>query len=241
MQYGFDLNPRQARRITLQAIGERASVWLEPHGWPDPDPVLTEFLDADDAQWKLALEPDPTLTASRLVGRCVDGTFTVAEQRYQFSSYVIGVQPQRSPDQLLIARPESLLVVQRRRYKRHQLKKSSAVRMCWSMGEHTTAALGDLLNTGPEGMACSLPCDTVETLLVGNPVQIEFNLPEIARRFMLDAEVVGKTASSSPDRMVVGVCFVEGRRPEADQSLADLREHLTTLLTPEKLPFGGQG
>lgn len=241
MRYGFDLKPRQARRITLQAISEQTTVWLEPHGWPDPEPLVTELVDADDVHWKLSFEPDPALTAARLVGRCVDGTFTLGEHRYQFSSYVIGVHPERMPSHVLIARPESLLVIQRRRFKRHSLKQSSAVRFTWLRGEETVSALGDLLNIGPEGLACSLPSDAVEGLLVGNPVQIEFHLPEAAQYFVLEAEIVSKTPASTPDRSVVGVCFLDGRRPEADQSLAQLREYLTTLLPAERLPLGGEG
>ena len=224
MSYAIELNKRQSNRIIEQALRRQAEIMLETRTAAEDEPLVGEIEQDQACTLALSLQRDPGVLLDNLIGVYTDGHLSMGESRYLFSTHIIDVTPNGRFGRLIVARPETVLVVQRRRFWRAQLAESSQVRVSYDTPDGPEAVLGSLCNISPGGLAMKLDQHQAEGLLIGETVQAHFVLPELDRTFNFEAIVCSKTPAGSPEAIILGVQFTNVE--PTDQRVVALRNHL---------------
>ncbi len=267
MSYAIDLNPRQTTRIIEQALRHRAPVILEPRIFNDdeslrgqfeaslpagatngrPASVVVTLLAPTPAQ--AAIEP-PHITLQELnllVGTCCDGIMSLGESRYLFDADVVRVEPCAEPNMLArvyLTRPESLQVMQRRRFSRFRPARSTQVELRWQKDAQTLGgAIAWLCNISPDGLACRTERRIAEQLWIGDRITLEFTLAAGENNhFVLDATLCSKTPGGTDDKTILGLQFTcDPGNETLSRAVERLRVHLQNRLgSPVTQPRGAE-
>lgn len=204
MKYAIGLSERQTRRVLAQAARGNAQVIIEPIDLPDRT-ALGFVVSGDEAIMVVELTGARHLWLSELVGRMC-GVQLFLGEKYLFNTRVVAGPAWHGSEQLTLACPETVQVVQRRRFWRAQLAPSSEVILSWNghHGRERTAAA--LLNVSSEGLACRVPSGTTSVLSVGRKLTVEFRLPPDRTPYVFEA-LVRNAAPSSDDALILGLEF----------------------------------
>lgn len=259
MAYAIDLNPRQSARTLEQAIRHQATVLLEPRiwtagsavhcqleSWPAMSPtgrrmqaaplVMTTVVTAGDSSAADVPEPRAAFLAferySELVGTYCDAVVELGENRYLLSSDITRVEPAGpggAGARLYLSRPETIQVMQRRRFKRVQLPQAAQVEIRWLNEDGTGGGgVGWLYNVSADGMACRTDSVLAERLWIGQELKLDFALrPGEPEHYLVDAVLCSKTSAGMPDRTILGLQFVSDGDHAASTAARDaLRRRL---------------
>lgn len=267
--YAIDLNPRQAVRTLEQAIRHQAEVVLVPRAGADNEPIIcrAESLEevrlsngrhrcllvipragrpaANDGEVAAQAADSRAERYAALITTYCDVTIRLGVYRYLFSSDVVGLKgPTKAGDEvgLYLARPMTLQVAQRRRFRRFLLRQSSPVQLYWINDDQSLGSgVAWLYNLGPNGLACRTEARVADQLWIGAQLKLEFSLtPNDPRRFALDASLCNKTAAGSRAKMILGLQFLTGPGHESSAQAAEsLRQHLIVqYAVPSDAPEG---
>ena len=227
MKYAIDLNSRQAGRAFEQAIRSNASVTLDVTVCDDHQ-TLKGFVASGDGQTLMVelVEP-PERSLEGLQGSYCDVGMTLGGHQYMFCADVVDMVKLGGTQTLVLCRPESLQVAQRRRFRRAFVADSSIVQIA-TAGAQGHQYKAYLFNISQDGLACRAGREVGDVLLIGDVVHSQFELPHCETEFELDAVVCNKTAAADPDWVILGLQFV--RNPEDSpcrETLRKLAEFLT--------------
>ncbi|UCD30591.1 MAG: hypothetical protein JSV03_09030 [Planctomycetota bacterium] len=261
MPYAIDLSPRQSLRTLEQAVRHGAEVILHPCILPDGITLTcrTEAMEsskvANSIKKCLVLIPvinKETIGAKKtnadgagssgknmqyedflaLVGTYCDAQIILGENRYLFSSDVIGIQAPTSPDgktRIALSHPDTIQLAQRRRYRRFQPARSTQVQLWWTNNDNSNGnGIGWLCNVSENGFACRADLQVTEQLGIGEQIRAEFSLgPGEQEQFALDAILCNKMPAGTQGKMILGLQFAhDPEYADQNQSIKALRQQL---------------
>lgn len=249
MQYAIDLNPRQSSRTLEQAVRHQAHVVLQPRIHPEDVPILCRLTRIEHAGGQkgarsyLVLVPEnsdaadpptgtpacgsPTPeTLNAIVGTYCDAIIQLGENRYLFSSDVLGVTGVHTPSEekaICVGRPEVIQVTQRRRFWRFRPARSSQVEIRWKDADGMPAhGIGWLCNVSADGVACRVETHVADRLGVGEELTVRFGIaPGETERFTIDASLCSKTPAGTEGTLILGLHFCTGAGHESSAQRAE--------------------
>lgn len=226
MLVALDLTPRQAARVLAQAVQTRAKLEIEPR--PDGCRALLwgTLIGAERDLLRVELhDRGHELPLASLVGAACDVRAILSGQLYLFSTFVIDVADNTTPQRLVLAAPDSVQVANRRRFVRSTPLEPVAVRLAVAGAREPLAT--DLVQIGPGGLACRAAAAAAEdALFIGDAAQVEFLLPWASTVFTLAATVCSKTRGPDRDHVTVGLEFALAADGTAPPDLERLRAAL---------------
>lgn len=224
MSFAIELNERQSNRILEQATRRQAEVLLETRLGAESGPLVGELVPDHTSTIGLKLRNEPAVLLDNLIGVYAEGHIQMGECRYLFSTHVIDVVPSDRHGKMILARPQVIMVLQRRRFWRTQYADSSDVEIVYDTGANQEMVLGALCNISPGGMAVRLKASLAEGMLIGETVKTQFELPSLNHLFKFDAVLCNKTPGGNAEAVILGLQFAKPERSE--RCLALLRSYL---------------
>ncbi len=235
MLAAVDLTPRQAARVIEQAVRSRARVEIEARSREGAisgtlgerqDHLLCVQLHNRERDWPLA----------GLLGAFCDVKTVLSGHLYIFSTCVVDVADQASPQRLFLEVPPAVQVVNRRKFDRRNATEDVEVQF-WPPGA-PQPIVARLCNIGLGGLGCRGPRQELEDLLlIGEEVRITFQLPGSADVYDLATVVCVKTAAGDGQNLDVGLEFplVAPESPAAP-TLSQLRSVLARCYMEDSYP-----
>ena len=178
--------------------------------------------------WGLGRGPGASVERlEELVGTYCDATIHLGEHRYLFCSDVTWVErgaPGERGVRLVLSRPATLQVVQRRRFRRLKVAKSAQIEMRWLSDDKVPGGgVGWLCNICAEGLACRIEQRVAEQLWIGEKLRVSFALePGGAERFDLDAVLCNKIPAGTEGKIILGLQFLADAEHESSAAVARL-------------------
>lgn len=234
----IDLTPRQATRVLEQGLRIQARFEIEPRNRPaDSPPLLGSLAGREGELLRVELhEGADSAGLTGLIGSFCEVRTTLSEQQYLFSSCILDAVEATTPQQLLLAVPESIQVANRRRYQRQNFGNAIQVKL-W-VDDSGVAYIGHLCDVSVDGLACRIlrnPLD--DLLLVGESVRAGFQIPSARESFELTAVVCSKVPTDDRTHLVVGLEFgLDEEGAATRQTLARLRAILCDMVTDSIQP-----
>jgi len=149
------------------------------------------------------------------VSMIVDGA------RYAFASHPLSAVD-AGPGTLVLAAPRELFVLERRRAVRRRLRQGLGVRLepRRTDAEPTEDALtAVILNLSPDGLACRLSTTRTTQLSVADRLLVSFSLAPDNQTFAFIGHIVSITEGGTPGQVVLGIEFLRGDTPYAQEAL----------------------
>ncbi|UCG33961.1 MAG: PilZ domain-containing protein [Phycisphaerales bacterium] len=224
MSFAIELNERQSNRILEQAMRRQAEVMLETKLGAENGPIIGEIAPGQAHTIGLKIKSDPGVLLDSLIGVFAEGYIQMGECRYLFSTHIIDVASDGRHGRMILARPQTLMVLQRRRFWRTQYAESSDVEISYEAGPLTQTVIGALCNISPGGMAVRLKGTQADSLLIGETVRTRFELPNLNHVFKFDAVLCNKTPGAEGEAVLLGLQFANLDRNEQAEVL--LRSYL---------------
>ncbi len=227
MKHAIDLNPRQAARVFEQATRSHATILLEPSVWGYFDGLKGFIASGDERTVMVEITESPPQPLEGLRGLYCDAELLLSGHRYMFCSDIVEVVRLGEGTQtLVLSRPATLQVAQRRRFWRADLAEPSSVWLA-SDGPEGQRHMASVYNISQDGMACRADVAASDVLLIGDTVDSSFDLPRCPRHFKLKAVVCNKTPAADEGKVILGLQFVRDQADrEASESLRILTEFL---------------
>lgn len=228
----LDLTSRQLARVLEQAARTQCKIGIEPR--PGSSEVaLTGCVERREDQLLLIALHDTGVDRSlmTLTGAFCDVKMSLSGQLYLFTTCIVDALENSIPQRLLLAAPEVIQVVNRRKFARKQVSAPVTVSL-WPQNANKPVQ-GELRNIGVHGLGCQIDGEEPDNLLfIGDPVRVQFRLQPRPEVFDLTAVICSKNPTGKPDQRIVGLEFcLEGRQAPPRETL----EHLYAVLCEEML------
>lgn len=209
MNYAIELGVQQTARTIEQALRYQSPLQIEPRTWEDAGTLDGRLTGANNESLFAECEVAPDLAPESLVGTYCDVALHLGQDRFIFSTHVTGTQRNGDKTWIELARPARINVCQRRRLWRTRLAKSSDVRVQWHLAGVSHTAIGRLCNISGDGLACLVDAPVAASLSVGEPVSVQFALPQNPDIFSLRATLRAKSPGADDRRVMLGIQFDE--------------------------------
>jgi len=133
----------------------------------------------------------------------------------------------REPGTMSLAVPKHLFVHERRRSPRRTLQRSLSVQLTPRKSadpapvdaEESMSAV--ILNMSPHGLACRLPASQATRLSVDGRLFVSFALGAGNQSFDFTGRIVSITEGGTPERVVLGIEFIDGGTSRAQNALSE--------------------
>ncbi|QOJ13236.1 MAG: PilZ domain-containing protein [Planctomycetia bacterium] len=203
----LDLSSRQQSRALEHAVRSGASIEVEPRTWSPGELLQGRLAGRDSATLRIDLTAPPPHPLTSLVGAFCDARMTLGTDLVQFATCVIDVIEDGAAPRLLLATPESSQLANRRRFLRHPAQEGTLVSI--RPAEDGATHVGELVNIGPDGLACRAPREEVDAaLLIGDSCRLVFELGADGAPFDLAAVICNKAADPADrSHLIVGFEF----------------------------------
>lgn len=175
-----------------------------------------------------------------LIGTYCDAVLELGQNRYLFSTDVVCVELGSKlangvygEIHILLARPETIQVAQRRRFRRIQLPQSSQIEIRWTNDDGSSGGgVGWLYNIGQDGIACRTDTLLADRLWIGQEVSLDFSLrPGEPEHYRVDAVLCSKTPAGSADRTILGLQFAVGPGHESSDPVRESLQRRLRAMT----------
>jgi Tfp pilus assembly protein PilZ len=220
--FAYPLDRRRSARILEQAARSHARVTLQPRSPGDAPELAGVIVAAAPESFCVQLDegmPDVPPSAASV---CCDACLRLGSDQYLFDTSIMAVIDTDTPTRLEVARPDTVQIMQRRRFRRTAVRGSSPVTVRTVGGG---AASGTLLNASVDGVACRVATEAADRAKIGDTVRIQFELADPPQSFDLAAVVRSKTPAATEFQTIVGLQFAYGREDR------EQRHRLTAALT----------
>ncbi len=225
MPFSFELNDRQAARVVEQAIRAGTPMRIDPHHASGGEALPVQLIDEDRQCLTFRYEAAAAAAAERFIpSQYCQVQFSLGGAVYMLSVHVVDLNPRQCI--LRTSRPKMVQLLERRKFVRTQLAGRTPVIVRWLTQDRLAEA--NLFNIGGTGLAFKIGKDFADFILVGDAMEVNFELPGLPVRFTFVVSICNKTIASDNTSVIVGVQFQES--PEAAQagSLDVLRRFLAT-------------
>ena len=213
--FAYELDLRRTRRLLEVAVRRRACVSVTTRHTPE---ILLNGSIASGTPESLWIELDalPGRTARGLQSMCCEVVLELDGTRYLFETNALALIEHHAERRLELARPETLQVLQRRRFCRASVHESSPVHLVRpaAAGVEPWSGSASLLNVSPVGVACLAQQDDADATYIGDVLQVTFELPAEDEPFVLEGTVRSKTPSRDAGQVLLGLEFRHGEDRE---------------------------
>jgi hypothetical protein len=148
---------------------------------------------------------------------------------YAFETRPLYAAEGPGPGVIHLERPRTVILRERRRSPRRRLHRPTDVILAPAGGTTDWHCQAAMLNVSPEGLACRVPNDQIESMVVGGTLRVSFRLERSDAEFNLAARVSNVTEGGTPGYVVVGLEFTRTGLDTGDRGEAD-RNRLRALL-----------
>ena len=221
----IDLTQRQAARVLAQAL--RTRVRLEIESRSREGTISGSLASAENSTLCVELHDHGVDTPlAGQIGSFCDVRAVLSGHLYLFSTCIVDVLESTVPQRLLLAVPDTMQIVNRRRFDRTIPQEHIPLHMWPGGSQHPF--VGTLTDIGPAGLGCQMPRRDLEhLLLIDDEVRVRFQLPAGGESFDLEAIVCVKSPSGDSEHLNVGLEFCP---PRSDQPDYGVMERLRALL-----------
>lgn len=208
MMIAMDLTVRQSLRVLTEAVKTRAKLEIDPLPELSSGPLWGVVSGrSNDLLTVDLINAGRDGSLRRLVGAMCDVRTILSGQMYMFAAPIVDLAEHSAPVRIVLGAPAAVRVANRRRFARHAPCDPTPIRLHASPAGHPM--VGVLTDISRVGLGCRLPRAGVdETLLIGDPVRVEFTLPWTGTLHDLQCEVCTKSAGPEPAELVVGLEFL---------------------------------
>jgi hypothetical protein len=216
------LDSRASHHAIESAIRTHAQVVIESAALPGV--TINGFLiSGDEKALLMEITGRPAVNLDHLPGaRCEVQLY--GEQRFLFTANVTGAPAWGESRAVALTRPDSLRVLDRRRFIRAKLAPSSRVTIDWHRNGEGHQQVAALLNISVDGLACRVDGAAAAAIdAAQSPCRVRFDLPRSTHRFDLPATVCSRTPASA-GCVILGLQFIVSGAAAAH--LSALREAL---------------
>ncbi len=228
MRVALELPHRQAARILEQALRQQPEFLLEMGRGDDLAELRARLVERDGDLLAAELIDAPAdLQPDTLIGLYFDARVNLSDQLYLFTSTLIecGDGP---PARILFSEPETITVVNRRRFERTNATIAAQARFFFN--DEGQGFLGLLSSISGSGLAANLPDDACNAVaLVGDRVRVRFELPGFEGDFELPGVLCSKDLDRKNDQTSLGVEFDVQGDAGAAEDLQRLRACLAEM------------
>ncbi len=217
------MSPGQTDAILNLAIDARATVEI---GWSERigDALAGTLAGGDDRSLHITIPEIEELRTNAFEPLELEVTMMVAGGRYLFATRPLDPPPLSSCEVLLVARPTTLTVLERRRSRRRNLREPSTVVLHLPDERDAWQCAASILNVSADGLACRVENADAERIPVGRNVVTDFQVSVVDERFQMTGRVVNSTRAGTPGHVVLGVEFLTEEASHAQRTR--LREAL---------------
>lgn len=184
--------------------------------------TINGFLIAGDARALLMqVTGRPAIDLARVIDICCEGQI-YGERRFCFSTKVASLPRWGETQALSFERPEQLVVMERRRFRRAKLAPSTKVTVSWIKSGVAHSYQASLLNVSADGIACKVDDAVAVNMEKSMRVNTSFELPGTER-----IELAGLITNKMPGAegcSLLGLQFIRGEHDAA--KIASLRTAL---------------
>jgi hypothetical protein len=227
MLLSLELTARQAERVLEHARRSAARLELAPRSLPDSVRLRGALQGREGAMLVVDLDnAGAGVDVLALIGACCDVQMQLEGDLYQFSAAIMDIPDHGPAGRLLVSLPESIQVVNRRRWERTKAHVLAPARVF--NPADGVELVGHLVDVSAGGLGVHLPgLIGDQELYVGDPVVVRFELPEVTPPFELPGVVCGKLAHPGEQHFVLSVEFATEPGPAAaERDLERLRAAL---------------
>ncbi|MCH8147726.1 MAG: hypothetical protein IH987_06975 [Planctomycetes bacterium] len=203
----YDLDTTASSAVFEQAVELRTNVRIFADH--DLSVVLIEgpLSDVTDEHLRIAVTHKNTSSLAVNVLSVLKGEFTLGEVTYVFDVMSLDEFPGSADQTVLIPRPASVAVSERRRTRRRQFHDAGDLTLTPIGCDSTAPIPAALLNVSPDGLACLVPESTLEFIPSDGRLVISLALAENGQVVELTGQMVSRTEAGTPGHLVVGLEF----------------------------------
>lgn len=205
--HGRTMSPALTEATLNLAIDTRARVHI---GWPGRigDALAGALAGGDDRSLHITIPEIEELRADASEPLELEVTVNVSGERYRFTTSPLDPAPLSSTDVLLVARPTTLTVLDRRRSRRRNLRPPSTVVLRLPDERDAWRCAAPILNVSADGLACLLENADAQRVPVGRDIVTEFQVNALEETFQMTGRVANSTRAGTPGHVVLGVEFL---------------------------------
>ncbi len=207
MNYAIELNSDQSERILKGACGIQQPVQVQPRAWPDGDALRGHLQHYDGDTVAAQVQPTQPCDPDRLLNTYCHVLLSRDDGDYFFDCHVVAARQNGGGVELILARPQTIAVTQRRQSGRSFPARASAVQISRQTDGDLHCCEGRLYNLGEDGLACKLTKDHATPVALGQTWCLCFQIPDHDHVFKIDAAVRRILPSSSAQDVILGFEF----------------------------------
>lgn len=212
------LEAEEAVRILDGAVAAHCQIVIEFASAPGRT-VNGTILSGDSQSLLVQVTGNPAFEWSTFAGcRCEARIYH--DRRYSAETNVVDLPKWGETQGITLARPESIAVLDRRRFLRAKLAPSSKVELEWKTDGTDRRQAVSLLNVSADGMACRVDDAMTSGLEKKRRLRVRFSLPGGDRQIELGARVTNLTPASV-GTSIMGLQFTTSK--EDAESIRALR------------------
>ncbi len=204
-----ELDPQASAKALAAASAARAPVWLQA-GADDVRMTWCGAMTGVDGS-NLTLEVYNLDSGLRAVlgSSILQATVVIDGTACLFDTRCKGEIPSAQSGVLRVARPLSILVVDRRRSPRRCLRQRCDVALHGTGPSSDWRCLAAMLNLSPDGVACRLPERDAQPVELGEILRLDFRPGGEVEKFRLRGRVVSMTPGGTPEHVLLGMQFID--------------------------------
>lgn len=238
--YAFDLNERQSNRVLEQAARARAQVYLEVSDAQEQGPLTGCITKANDVL-TIQLDEESESQHRPICGQYYQVVMGIHHQRYMMVCSVVELEFRQSGAMLILARPKTVQVLQRRKFYRLQPGQMVPVYVTWKDSDgtmHSAPTLGQLQDIHPEGMGVKLPMELDQDLFIGEIVHIRFSINAREPDFEIVATICHKKVRKERNELFIGLQFELDHSEESQRFSQRLQQVLSVSIPFDRKKAG---
>lgn len=226
MDYAIELNHMQTTRVMQRVYDAGIMVHVQPKCWSGSFEAL--LLTGSGEVFELRADHASGGKAEQLTNMYCQIEFDLNDGHYFFDSYVVSARCAADVLFLCVARPDTILVRQRRRTERMDSEQGVIAQMTSVDSDRFSSHQGELRDLSEDGLALKLSAPEADQFQIDQKWCVCFELPEQAHVYKLSGIVRQITPSSGNRKVVIGVEFDQHENNEPE--LEHLREFLGAWL-----------
>lgn len=218
----------QASNILHKAIAQQVHVQIEMDCDQQVVVVNGELSENEDAGMIIQLHDDSELNGKEFSQKDIRVFFEISGNRYVFELKVAPLNCDDDAAALIVEKPKTVCLVERRRTVRRRLRQPTVVHLACIESDGDWKGRATMLNASEHGLACRIEKLDGNKLKPGQILNVEFHLGGESDSFKMKASIINMTGGGSEDQVILGMEFSEGY--EFDMERDRLRNALRTTM-----------